>query len=281
MKYLILGSSGQIGEGLMEFVSNAGHEAIEFDIVRSPNEDLRIPNNPLLDKAVQDADFVFFLAFDVGGAKYLKKYQDSYEFITNNMKLMSNVFDTLKKYNKPFIFASSQMSSMSFSNYGVLKSMGEKITNQLPNGRVAKFWNVYGFERDFEKSHVITDLILKADRLGKVELMTNGLEERQLLHVEDCSRCLVTLSEKFEEIEKDQPLHVSSFKWSTILEVAEYISKAFDGAVVVPADKHDEVQHAMRVEPSPFIKKYWQPRIELKDGIDAIIKKMREEKTIK
>jgi len=34
---------------------------------------------------------------------------------------MENTFSLIKKYNKKFIFASSQMSNMGYSNYGVLK----------------------------------------------------------------------------------------------------------------------------------------------------------------
>lgn len=276
MKYLVLGSSGQIGEGLTEYIKKAGHEVIEFDIIRDEKEDLRIFNNSLLDEAVQKADFVFFLAFDVGGARYLKKYQETFDFVTNNQKLMVNVFDALKKYNKPFIFASSQMSSMSFSNYGILKHLGEKLTEAL-NGRVVKFWNVYGFERDLEKSHVITDLILKAHKTKKIDLMTSGLEERQFLHVEDCSRALMTISEKFDEISKDQPLHITTFEWSQVLEVAQVISDEFGGVPIIPAENSQaDVQHAIKNDPSPYILRVWKPEIKLKQGIIDIIRRMKE-----
>ena len=75
--------------------------------------------------------FVFFLAFDVGGSRYLKKYQHTFDFINNNTHLMAQAFDALNKYNKPFVFASSQMSNMSYSPYGVLKRVGELYTKSL------------------------------------------------------------------------------------------------------------------------------------------------------
>ncbi len=280
MKYLILGSSGQIGQGVSEYVKSIGHEVIEFDHIRHPDEDLRIFNNPLLDKAVEEADFVFFLAFDVGGARYLKKYQETFDFVINNKKLMVNVFEALKKHNKPFIFASSQMSSMSFSSYGILKHLGEKLTEAL-NGRVVKFWNVYGFERDLEKSHVITDLILKAHNHGKIELMTSGQEERQFLHVEDCARCLLTIADKFDEISKDQPLHVTNFEWNNVLTIAQIISEHFNNAPIIPAkDQQADVQHSIKNEPAPYILRYWKPEINLRDGVIDIIRRMREQKMI-
>jgi len=163
MKHLILGSSGQIGFHLVSYLKSVGEEVIEFDIVESSNQDLRIYNNNILEQAINECDFVHFLAFDIGGSLYMEKYQDTFGFIDNNIKIMDRTFDLLKKYNKPFIFASSQMSNMSYSTYGILKAIGEKYTESL-NGLVVKFWNVYGYEKDEEKSHVITDFIKMAQR---------------------------------------------------------------------------------------------------------------------
>ncbi len=121
MKYLVLGSAGQIGLELCMFLRNQGHEVIEFDIESDPSQDLRIQG--ILDEYIKSTDFVMFLAFDVGGSRYLKKYQHTYEFIDNNVRLTLFTFETIKKYNKPFIFASSQMANMSYSPYGVCKSI--------------------------------------------------------------------------------------------------------------------------------------------------------------
>jgi hypothetical protein len=47
----------------------------------------------------------------------------------NNMRIMSNTFDAISNNQvTPFIFASSQMAEMSYSSYGMLKALGEKIT---------------------------------------------------------------------------------------------------------------------------------------------------------
>ena len=130
-KILVLGSSGQIGDYLTEYLRKKGHEVSEFDIVNGEKEDLtKIPNIELMDN-IRLADFVFFLAFDVGGSRYLKKYQHTYDFINNNIRLMANVFQYLAEYRKPFVFASSQMSNMGHSPYGVLKKVGELYTQTL------------------------------------------------------------------------------------------------------------------------------------------------------
>ena len=69
-----------------DHLKKIGHDVIEYDIVNSSDQDLRIKNVEF-SNIVENSDFVFFLAFDVGGSRYLKKYQHTYEFINNNTKL--------------------------------------------------------------------------------------------------------------------------------------------------------------------------------------------------
>jgi len=269
MKYLVLGSAGQIGFELCKFLKNKGEEVIEFDIVSSPSEDLREDN--ILDSILPEVDFVMFLAFDVGGSRYLKKYQHTYEFIENNTKLTLYTFESLKKFNKPFIFASSQMANMSYSPYGVCKSLGE-VYSKILNGLTVKFWNVYGPEHDLEKSHVITDFIIKA-KDGKITMMTDGTEQRQFLHAEDCSNALYILSKKYNEIDRDKNLHITSFEWNSILEVAKIISEEIP-CEIEPSKEIDTVQLDKRNEPDPYILNFWKPEITLKSGINKVIKSL-------
>jgi nucleoside-diphosphate-sugar epimerase len=270
MKYLVLGSSGQIGLELCKFLRKENHDVIEFDIASNDSQDLRIPN--VIDNLVESSDFIMFLAFDVGGSRYLKKYQHTYEFIENNTKLTLYTFESLKKFNKPFIFASSQMANMSYSPYGICKSLGEIYTKSL-NGLTVKFWNVYGLEHDLEKSHVITDFIIKAKE-GKIDMLTDGKEERQFLHAEDCSRCLMILSEKYNEIDRESSLHITNFEWTTILEVAEIIKESIP-CEIIPSNDIDSVQLNKRNEPDPYILNFWIPKIKIKEGINKIIKEIQ------
>ena len=76
MKVTVLGSGGQIGAYLTEYLRRKGHTVHEFDKVNDPHwQDLTMHNNGYLMEKIIDSDFVFFLAFDVGGSRYLKKYQ--------------------------------------------------------------------------------------------------------------------------------------------------------------------------------------------------------------
>lgn len=275
MKYLVLGSSGQIGVPLCDYLNELGHTVLTFDICSSTDEDLRISNNPKLDRYMQECDFVFFLAWDVGGSRYLSKYQDTYDFISNNVKIIANTFESIKKHNKPFLFASSQMANMSYSTYGISKALGEKTSAAL-NGITVKFWNVYGPEHDLEKAHVITDFILKAKTTGVIDMLTDGTEYRQLLHATDCSKCLYTLSTKYNELPRNQEYHVTSFEWVSILQVANIIADNFPGTIVSPVVSKDTVQQDKRNEADPLILNYWKPEISLAVGIKNIINQMEK-----
>ncbi len=196
-KILILGSEGQIGGHLVNFFRRKkNYKVIEFDILKGKKFDLRNFNNTKLENNIKKSDFIFFLAFDVGGSRYLKKYQKTFDFLSNNLSIMANVFLLLKKHKKKFIFASSQMSNMDFSPYGTLKRLGEDITNSL-NCLYVKFWNVYGIEKNIEKSHVITDFILMALKKKKINMLTNGNESREFLYADDCSEGLFTIMKNF------------------------------------------------------------------------------------
>ena len=275
-KYLVLGSSGQIGNHLVSFLKERKHTVLEFDILNDPSQDLR-NNNNALEELVQESDFVMFLAFDVGGSKYLHKHQDSYKFIDNNIRIMSNTFSILKKHSKPFIFASSQLADLHSSTYGLCKAIGEKYTNSL-GALSVKLWNVYGCEEGSEKSHVITDFVLKANRDNEIVMLTDGSEERQFLHVEDCCECFYTLSQEYRRLDKDKKYHASSFEWTSIMDVAKEVSKNFDDVKIIPSSGKDHVHCGWRVEPDEYILNFWTPKISLSEGIKNITKELLREK---
>jgi nucleoside-diphosphate-sugar epimerase len=281
MKVVILGSGGQIGAYLTEYLRDKGHDVTEFDVVNGEEQDLtKIPNSKLMHD-IRLADFVFFLAFDVGGSRYLKKYQHTYDFINNNARLMVNVFQYLAEYRKPFVFASSQMSNMSYSPYGVLKRVGELYTQTL-GGLTVKFWNVYGVEKDQEKSHVITDFIRKGFEEGEFEMMTDGTEERQFLYAEDCCEGLETVMNCYSDFKPTDPLHITSFRNDSIKSVAEMIQGQFnrigrDDVKIKPGVAKDSVQMDKRNEADLYITGWWMPKTSLDQGIAKVFDEMKKE----
>ena len=279
-KILILGSSGQVGAYLTDYLRKKGNEVFEFDVTNGPNQDLTTIPNGQLEALIYLSDFVYFLAFDVGGSHYLKKYQHTFKFIDNNTRLMANAFGLIEKYKKKFVFASSQMSNMSYSPYGVLKRVGELYTRSL-GGLIVKFWNVYGIEKDMNKAHVITDFIRKGFESGDIDMMTDGTEAREFLYAEDCCEALETVMEKYHELTSDDELHITTGVYTTVLEIAEEIKSLFAGIgktiTVTPAQSKDEVQKDARNEPDLYINEFWQYKTSVPEGLKKVFEEMKKD----
>ena len=280
MKITILGSSGQIGAYLTEYLRKKGHQVLEFDVVNGSHQDMTIIPNSSLEMVIQDSDFVFFLAFDVGGSRYLKKYQHTFQFIDNNARLMANAFEYLQKHNKRFIFASSQMSNMSYSPYGVLKNVGELYTKSL-NGLIVKFWNVYGVENDHNKAHVITDFIRKGFETGVIDMLTDGQEEREFLYAEDCCEALETIMKNYNDFTSEDNLHITSFRSTKIFDIASIIAGQFNligkPIKIQPSSEKDTVQMDKKNKPDTYLTKWWIPKTSIEQGISKVFEAMKNE----
>lgn len=280
MKISVLGSSGQVGAYLTEYLRGKGHTVNEFDVVNGPEQDMTVIPNQNLEDNIKDSDFVFFLAFDVGGSRYLKKYQHTFQFIDNNARLMANAFGLLKKYNKRFVFASSQMSNMSYSPYGVLKNVGELYTKSL-NGLIVKFWNVYGVEKDHEKAHVITDFIRKGFETGVIDMMTDGQEEREFLYAEDCCEALETIMNNYSDFTSEDNLHITSYHPTKIIDIANIIIGQFNiigkDVKVLPSEEKDSVQMDKKNRPDLFLTKWWMPKTTIEQGIIKVFEEMKKD----
>ena len=279
MRVAVLGSSGQIGAYLTEYLTKKGHLVREFDVVNGYHEDMTHIPNVFLRNVIMESDFVFFLAFDVGGSRYLKKYQHTFDFINNNTRMMVNAFGLLEKYKKPFVFASSQMANLSFSSYGILKNVGELYTKSL-GGLVTKFWNVYGIEKDYEKSHVITDFIRKGFESGVIDMITDGQEEREFLYAQDCCDALETVMNNYKDFNSDDELHVTSFSSIKIIDIAQIIQQKFSmigkNIDIKPSIDTDTVQQNSKNVASKYLTNWWKPTTSLDDGIAKVFASMKK-----
>lgn len=275
-KVLILGSEGQVGAHLKDYLNRKSYSVLEFDIAKSKSQDLRAFRNKKLSNLIKKSHFIYFLAFDVGGSRYLKKYQNTFGFVSNNILLMQNTFELIKKYKKKFIFASSQMSNMNHSNYGVLKNVGEKYTKIL-GGITVKFWNVYGIEKDLSKSHVITDFIIKALTKKKISMLTNGNEEREFLYAEDCCKGLEIIMKKFDKIIKQKDhIDLTTFKSSKIIDIAKIIKDLLNKMnikiTIIRSKNKDTVQMNKKNKADKYFLKFWKPEYSINSGIEDVLK---------
>jgi len=258
MNELILGGEGLIGSELMRTLNARGHRVVSLDL--KSGCDLRQPLDP---KAFEQCDRVWFLAWDTGGAKFLEAEDRQHEQYRNNCELSLRIFDALARTRKPFLFTTSQLAGLP-NAYGTTKLMAWHWASHL-SGKVARLWNVYGWEHPDARSHVVTDLVLSG-LCGRVECMTNGDEKRLFLYKSDCVAALVELF--------DSPLQTAEIAgpgWLKIREVAEEVARQLNVDIELGQIKGSEVP----IDPTELLPN-WQPRVSLSEGIAKVISDARE-----
>ena len=122
------------------------------------------------------------------------------------------------------------------------------------------------YETDPNKSHVITDFIKMAKHEGVIKMRTDGTESRQFLYADDACEALLTLAKKYKKINKDKDYCITNFEWNKIYEIAEVLD-VLSSCEIIPGDKKDDTQRNSMNEPNNNIKKYWEPKTSLKEGI--------------
>jgi len=277
MKVLLLGSEGTLGKSLYNFLCERNINVIKWDIKLNDNHDLR--NKKCIDEVLKDVNYVLFLAFDVGGAKYDVNNKD---FIDNNMKIILNTFDSLYLSKKPFIYTTSCMSTMITNPYGSLKNISEHYVSLLDNGINVKLWNVYGSEEINDKSHVIPDFIDSAFKNKIIHMRTKGNDERQFLYSIDFSEAIYFIIINHNKIKKNmyedglKTIDISSYNWVSIYDLALIIKNIFKleyniDIDIIKGDKSDN--HSDKPEPKySLLNKYWTPTFSLENGIKDMIK---------
>lgn len=253
MTELVLGGQGLIGSELVRALSARGHNVRSLDL-RS-GCDLRLP----LDfRPFEECDRVWFLAWDTGGAKFLEAEDRQHEQYRNNCELSLRIFDALSRTKKPFLFTTSQLAGLP-NAYGTTKLMAWHWAQHL-GGKIARLWNVYGWEHPDGRSHVITDLVLSG-LTGRVRCLTNGEERRLFLYKTDCTDALISLFDGAL-----QTAEIAGSKWLKIREVAGEIARQLHVEIELGMAKGSEVP----IDPKDLLPG-WYPKVSLREGIAGVI----------
>jgi nucleoside-diphosphate-sugar epimerase len=257
--YLVLGGEGFIGKYFCNYLLNLGFNVKSIDYKSRPDNDLRHIELDRLDRF----DACFFLAWDVGGSKYLNETSTWNAQFKNNVKLIANIIPQLENSQIPFLFVSSQLAGTDNSPYSLSKLIAENYCKTIKNCGIARQWNVYGQVEELDKkSHVISDLLHQAITKGEINMLTNGNELRKFIHLDDtCSAYL-----KIIEILGGNVFDVSTDTFISILDVALIISK-LTGAKVIKGSSEGRNMIQSEVSKLPG----WTPRITLEQGIKKMI----------
>lgn len=253
---IVLGGEGFIGKYLVGELRSQGAHVLVYDLKNG--YDLRLSPPPLNHRN----SYVWFLAWDVGGAQYLMNKQNQINILRNNLLLCQTVFPWIAEHDLPSTFVGTQMAGYP-NAYGITKLVGEYWAKLTPRCIVSRFWNVYGLEDSSERSHVVTDLV-RSGLDGHVSCLTSGSERRQFLYVKDCVDGLLHQRKIGQGI-----ADISSGVWTPIRQVVETIARE----IRTPAQFGDECGYESIVEPTMPLAG-WSPRYSLIDGIRDMLKEI-------
>lgn len=259
---LVIGSEGFVGMPLCRHLENRGERVLRFDLKRGAHEDARAVRLEL-----EGVDQVYFLAWEVGGAKYLYRSDIQFLQLDSNLKLMLNVFPQLQASQTPFLFVSSQLAEEYDTVYGSTKRLGEVWTHLLGGTRV-RLWNVYGaYEPPSERSHVVADFVWQALRQGEIRMLTTGEEQRQFVYIDDvCDAFHQSLRLRLSGV-----YDVTSFEWVPVRRVADIIGE-LTGAKVIAG----ETRGSTPITPMRGKVPSWMSTVSLEEGLERTVALYRE-----
>ena len=203
-KVLVLGSGGLVGRSVVQWL-----EARNYTVLHVRNRrhlDLRRPGALSVFDG-EEVSFCFFLACEVGGAKFIESSARNTQagIIDSNLRIYQEVLPYLERRGIPFVFTSSYLHGTE-NSYGVVKRLGEQWVRNLGGlGKTLRLWNVYGAETLGPKSHVLSDWAAQCAAGGRARSRTDGREERQFVHVEDTAAALGTAMLLFGPLPSSRP----------------------------------------------------------------------------
>jgi nucleoside-diphosphate-sugar epimerase len=255
---VVLGGAGLIGRALCRRLATAGEEVVSYDLVHGC--DLRHVEPP----APAGPAFYWFLAWDVGGAKYLLDPSVQRLTLEHNVALCQRIFGWLERRGARFLVTGSQMAGYP-NAYGVTKALAHYWTKCL-GGQLSVLWNVYDAAPVSARSHLVPDVVAQAVETGKIRLLTDGTERRQFLHADDCADALVRQRD-LGVPEAD----VTSGEWIRVQDVARLVAEQ-TGATLHLGDRPG---YESLVEPTRPLAG-WRPQISLAEGLARTIAGMAE-----
>ena len=292
-KWLIAGSSGMVGRGIVRIAKSQGiSDIVEVTSKTCDLRNLQKARELLLDTK---PDVVIDAAAKVGGI--LANSTEPVDFMINNLQIQTNLFSASHEANvRKVVFLSSSCvypklaaqpikesslltGSLEDTNsaYAVAKIAGMRLI-QAYRQQFNRNWisvmptNLFGTFDNFSTttSHVLPALIrkfhdAKINNESRVTLWGSGKPKRELMEVDEFARALMLIVEKYDDAET---INIGTGKDLSIKEISEIVKEVvgFHGEVVWDESKPDGTPRKL-LDISKITKLGYQPHEDLKTGI--------------
>jgi GDP-L-fucose synthase len=292
-KWLIAGSSGLVGRGIVRIAKSQGiTDIVEVTSKTCDLRNLQKTRELLLDTK---PDVVIDAAAKVGGI--LANSTEPVDFMINNLQIQTNLFSASNEANvRKVVFLSSSCvypklaeqpikesslltGSLEETNsaYAVAKIAGMRLI-QAYRQQYNRNWisvmptNLFGTFDNFSTStsHVLPALIrkfhdAKTKNESKVTLWGSGKPKRELMEVDEFARALLLIVEKYDDAET---INIGTGKDLSIKEISEIVKEVvgFQGEVTWDESKPDGTPRKL-LDITKLRNLGYQPHEDLKTGI--------------
>ena len=292
-KWLIAGSSGMVGRGIVRIAKSQGiNDIVE---VTSKICDLRNPQKTrelLLDTK---PDVVIDAAAKVGGI--LANSTEPVDFMINNLQIQTNLFSASHEANvRKVVFLSSscvypKLASQPIKESSLLTGSLEETNSAYAIAKIAGMRLIQAYRQQFNRnwisvmptnlfgtfdnystttSHVLPALIrkfhdAKINNDSAVTLWGTGKPKRELMEVDEFARALMLIVEKYDDVET---INIGTGRDLSINEISEIVKEVvgFHGEVIWDESKPDGTPRKL-LDVTKLKNLGYQPHEDLRTGI--------------
>jgi len=302
-KWLIAGSSGMVGRGIVRIAKSQGiTDIVEVNSKTCDLRNLQKTRELLLDTK---PDVVIDAAAKVGGI--LANSTEPVDFMINNLHIQTNLFSTSHEANvRKVVFLSSscvypKLATQPIKESSLLTGSLEETNSAYAIAKIAGMRLIQAYRQQFNRnwlsvmptnlfgtfdnfstttSHVLPALIrkfhdAKVNNESSVTLWGTGKPKRELMEVDEFARALLLVVEKYDDVET---INIGTGKDLSIKEISEIVKEVvgFQGEVIWDESKPDGTPRKL-LDITKLRNLGYQPNEDLKTGITKTYEWFKQE----
>lgn len=305
---MVTGSVGFIGSHLVNYLKTKGHWVRGVDI-KGKKEcylntkedeylqlDLRLYKNAV--KVLEDIDYVFNLAADMGGIGYITEYNAS--IMRNNSLINLNMLEAARHegvrryffsssactYNRnlqmepdsPPLKESDVLPAHPDSAYGWEKLYAELLCKGYEHDyglpvRIARFHNIYGTHCTYKDGQekfpaAVCRKVAEAPEDGRIVLWGDGKQRRSYLWVDDCCEAFYKLIQS----DFSEPVNIGTDRSIGVDELAHMVMQISGKDLAIDHDLTKPQGVRGRNADLNLVKQTlnWEPTVSLEEGMEQL-----------
>ena len=283
-KILVTGGLGFIGQYVVGELNRRDIGSIPFDRVGEKYENYGftgdIKDREAITDAITKVDGVIHLAGLLGTQEGVRRAQD---YVDANITGSLNVFEAMRKYNKPGVFISVGNSWMN-NPYSISKSAAERFAlmyNEEFGTKIAivRGLNAYGpGQKDYPVRKIIPSFVNRALAGDDIEIYGDGWQVMDMIYVEDLARILVNALVEDHGV-YDEVINAGSGLRTSVNEIANRVSYLVgrDTQVSYLPMRPGEPEKSEVLADTRLLQKLeWMPEVSLNDGLNRTIEWARK-----